>query len=242
MKKTIANSISEKIKRGEITMRSQLSIWAEKFGLNGSMIILFLLLCTIAGFILYWINSNNDLLFGGYGKYGISSFVQSFPYIFVIGFIVLFTLLILIFKRFDFSYKKPFSIILFLVVIGALLAGWISIKQPIGQRLYQQEGRMLRMGIMNNSNAVSGVVVETGENTIIIQDEKGVNTIINFSSNTYFPFGYPKVDDTVRAIGIWSESEFNAYGIRVFDENNPSTLGPGMMKGRGQGRGRMRSL
>lgn len=242
MKKTIANSISEKIKRGEITMRSQLSIWAEKFGLNSSMIILFLLLCTMAGFILYWINSNNDLLFGGYGKYGISSFVQSFPYIFVIGFIVLFTFLILIFKRFDFSYKKPFSIILFLVVIGALLAGWFSIKQPIGQRLYQQEGRMLRMGMMNNSNAVSGVVVETKVNTIIIQDENGVDTIINISSNTHFPLGQPKTGDSVRAVGTWDKSTFNALGIRIFDENNPSTLGPGMMKGRGQGRGRIRSL
>ncbi|MFZ2206016.1 MAG: hypothetical protein WA061_03530 [Microgenomates group bacterium] len=242
MKKTIANTISEKIKRGEITMRSQASIWAEKFGLNSGMIILFFLLCTIAGFILYWINSNNDLLFGGYGQYGISSFVQSFPYIFIIGFIVLFIFLIIIFKRFDFSYKKPFSIILFLVVIGALLAGWISIKQPIGQRLYQQEGRMLRMGMMNNSNAISGVVIEINAKTIIIQNEKGVNTTINFSSDTHFPFGQPKTGDSVRVVGTWDESTFNALGIRIFDENNPSTLGPGMMKGRGQGRGRMRSL
>lgn len=241
MKKTIANSVSEKIKRGEVTMRSQLSIMTEKFGLNGGISILLVLLCTIAGFVFYWINSNNDLLFGGYGQYGLSSFVQSFPYIFVLGFIALFIFLIAIFRRFDFSYKKPFFLIIIFVAIGILIMGWVSIKQPISQKIYQREGRFFRMGMMNNNNAVSGVVAEISTKTILIQDEQGDNKIVSFSSDTHFPYGQPKIGDSVRAVGIWDESTFNAFGIRIFDENNPSTLGPGMMNGRGQGRGRMRN-
>lgn len=234
MKKTIADSVSDKIKKGEVTMRSKASIWTEKLKLNGGMIVLLVLLTAIAGFVFYWINSNNDLLFGGYGQYGLSSFIQSFPYIFVIGFIALFIVLILIFRTFDFSYKRPFFIIILFVALGIFAIGWVSIKQPMGQRLYQQEGRFFRMGMMNNSNAVSGVVAEISTNTIIIQNEKGANTTINFSSNTHFPFGHPRIGDSVRAVGIWDGSIFNAFGVRVFDDTNPSTLGPGTMRGRGK--------
>ncbi len=237
MKRTIADSISDKIKKGEISMRSQLSVWAEKMGINGGMAVLSVCLILISGFIFYWINSNNDLLFGGYGKYGLSSFFQSFPYIFVFGFIVLFIILTHLFRNFDFSYKKPFSIILIIVAVGILLIGWISIKQPMSQRMYQQGGRNMRMGMMNNSNAVSGTVIEININTVVIQNEKGTNTIVNFTSDTHFPFGQPKIGDSVRAVGVWEEPIFKAFGIRVFDETNPSTLGPGMMGGQGQRRG-----
>lgn len=239
MKKTIANTISEKIKKGEVTMRSQLSIGAEKLGINGSLVILLTVLCTIAGFVLYWINSNSDLLFGGYGQYGVYSFIQSFPYPFVLGFITLFIFLIVIFRRYDFSYKKPLSIILLMMIVGILTIGWFSIKQPMGQRFYQQEGTFLRMGMMNNRNAVSGVITEIKTNTVIIQNENGDNTVVTFSINTHFPFGKPKVGDSIRAVGTWDGDTFVSFGIRVFDENNPSTLGPGMMRGRGQGRGQM---
>lgn len=237
MKKTITDRLTKKIKTGEVVMRSQLSIWAEKIGLNGSVIVLLILLTTIIGFVIYWINSNNDLLFGGYGRYGLSSFFQSFPYIFVVVFFLFFLFLIGIFRKFDFSYKRPFMIILFLILSGILILGWISIKQPIGQRFYKQEGRMFRMGTMNNRNAVSGIVKGANKNKIIIEDENNKQIIINISKDTHFPFGQPKINDSVRAVGVWDGLIFNALGVRIFDENNPSTLGPGMMRERGRGRG-----
>lgn len=243
MEKTIAESISDKIKREEIAMKSQFSVWAERFGLNGGMVIVLALLCTIAGFVFYWINSNNDLLFGGYGQYGLSSFVQSFPYIFVIGFIILFIFLIFIIRTFDFSYKRPFFVIISFIVFGVLIVGWISVKQPVSQRLYQQEGRLFRMGMMNNSNAITGTVVGINQNSILIQNEDDETIVIRINSNTHFPFGQPQIKDQIRSVGSWDGDIFTAIGVRVFDETNPQTLGPGMMYGRGQrqGRGMMRN-
>lgn len=238
MKKTIADSISEKIKRGEITMRSQFSVWVEKWGLNGGMVILFVLLSSIAGFVFYWINSNSDLLFGGYGRFGLASFFQSFPYLFVISFITLFAILILVFRTFDFSYRRPFFFIILSVAIGALVVGWISIKQPMSQHIYQNEGKFLRMGMMNNRNAVTGIVIEVNNNRIVIQNYDNKIIFINIKATTHFPFGHPKEGDQIRSVGSWEGDTFTAIGVRIFDEKNPSTLGPGMMKGRGQGQGR----
>ena len=238
MKKSVADAVSEKIKKGEVTMRSQISIWAEKLRLNGSMVVLVALLIVVTGFVLYWINTNNDLLFGGYGRPGLFSFVQSFPYIFVVIFILLFLLLTHIFRAFDFSYKKPFFLILVLVMAGVLILGWISIKQPMGQRLYQQEGRIFRMGMMNNSNAITGIVVKINENGVLVGNEDDESVDISINSDTHFPFGHPKVGDQIRSVGTWKGNVFTALGIRVFDETNPSILGPGMMQGQGQGQGR----
>lgn len=239
MKKTIADSISNKIKKGEVTMRSRSSVWVEKLGLDGSLVTLLVLLIIIAGFVFYWINSNNDLLFGGYGQYGLVSFFQSFPYIFVVVFFLFFLFLIGIFRKFDFSYKRPFFMILFLIFSGVLILGWMTIKQPIGQRFYNQEGRMLRMGMMNNRNAVSGIVKEVNKSSIIIEDENKKQTIVNLRKDMHFPFGQPKTGDSVRVVGTWDGSIFNALGVRIFDDSNPSTLGPGTRQGRGQGRGMM---
>jgi hypothetical protein len=236
MKKTIADSVSEKIKKGEIMMRSRFSIWTEKLKLDGSIVLLLTLLTFIAGFVFYWINSNNDLLFGGYGQYGLSSFFQSFPYIFLIGFIALFIFLIFIFRKFDFSYKKPFFFILLFIIIGILALGWISIKQPMSQQIYHQEGRFFRMGMMNNSNAVTGTVVEINKNKISIQNVDNNIIIINTDTTTHFPFGQPKVGDQIRSVGSWNSDIFTAIGVRIFDETNPSTLGPGIMRGQGRDR------
>jgi len=241
MKKTIADTITDKIEKGEIKMKSPFSVWAKKIGINSSIVAIIGLLTFTIGLILYWTNSNSDLLFGGYGNPGLFSFVQSFPYVFMAIFAILFVFLALIFRTFDFSYKKPFFSILLFVAIGILVIGWISIKQQVGQQIYQQEGRFFRMGMMNNKNTVSGIVTKVNANAITIQDEEDNNAIVNLNSNTHFPYGQPKIGDSVRAVGTRVGSTFNALGVRVFDETNPSTLGPGMMRGRGQGSGMMRN-
>jgi hypothetical protein len=240
MKKTLAHLITNKIKKGEVAMKSQFAIWMEQFGLNGGVVAVVLFLTLTIGFVLYWINSNTDLLFGGYGKYGLFSFFQSFPYLFILIFVVGFIALITLFRRYDFSYKKPFFAILLVVVIGIFVLAWISSKQRIGQQLYNQEGRYLRMGMMNTNNAVSGTVVRMGKSTLVIENQNKKGIVAVYSADTHFPFGQPKVGDLVRVVGAWNGSVFSALGIRVFDDTNPEILGPGMMRRQGgQGRGMM---
>lgn len=229
-----------KITMGEVKMRTRVSIWFEKLGINGGMAVLASLLVLVSGLLLYWINSNNDLLLGGYGRYGLFTFAQSFPYALALVFLLLFMILILLFRTFDFSYKNHFLAIVLVVFMGALFLGWLSMRYPLGQRLYQQEGRLFRMGIMDSENAVSGVVTSTGKDTISILNADNKEIVIAITRDTHFPFGNPAKGDVVRSVGEWRGNAFLAIGVRVFDETNPSTLGP-MMRGRGQGRGMMRS-
>ena len=234
MKKTLANTITDNIKEGKLTMRTRLSVVAERLGLQSCLVIILGLLTLSIGFVLYWVSNNNDLLFGGYGRYGMLSFVQSFPYLFAGVFLLLFIFLIVVFRQFDISYKKPLSLILFLTTIGIVLLGWITIRQPFGQRLYQQEGKMFHMGILNTSNAVTGNVIRINQHVITIQNTDGVLVPIHTDANTHFPFGFPQSGDTIRSVGVWNGGIFNAVGVRVFGTSDitssPQSRSPGFYR------------
>ena len=231
MKKTVADKIKQKISKGEIKMRSRLSVWFEKIGIDGGITLILISLVLIVGLISYWANNNSDLLFSGYGRYGLLSFAKSFPYLLLVTFIFLFGLLTFLFRKFDASYKKPFAIILSLIFSLVLIFGWFSSKQNFGKKLYQREGRMFGIGMTNNQNSVSGTVIELQKNLIIIKsDTKQIRIIID--SNTHFPFGQPKIGDLIRSTGSWNNENFKAIGIRVFSDVDPEfTPGQGQRKG-----------
>lgn len=229
MKKTVADAIKNKIKKGEITMRSRLSVWLEKLGIDSGIIAVIVLLIIASGFIFYWSNNNNDLLFGGYGRYGILSFIQSFPYLLLFIFIALFASLAFLFRKFDLSYKKPFIAILSVIFLSVLLFGWFSTRQNFGKRLYQQNSRMFGAGMKNNQNSVFGKAILIEENSITIETSDTIKIKIIINNDTHFPFGFPKVGDTIRSTGNWENNNFEAVGIRVFLDSESS---------RGGGRGK----
>jgi hypothetical protein len=232
MKKTIKNNILKKIQSGEVKMRSRMEILAEKLGIGTGLLFLFLGLIIISGLVSYWFNLNSDLIFGGYGRYGLRIFTQTFPYAFVFTFIALFILLSLILRRFDLSYKKPFIAILSVIIGLVLVLGWFSLNNPIGRGFYQNEGRFMGMGrMMNNANSINGQVLKVNGNEIVIITADGEKIAIKTSSGTHYPFGIPKEGDTVRSVGAWNGNYFEAIGVRVFDEGD---IG-GMMGGYGMG-------
>jgi len=229
MKKTIADKIKQKINKGEVKMRSRLSILFEKVGIDSGITLILISLVLIAGLISYWANNNNDLLYAGYGRYGLLSFVKSFPYLLLVTFIFLFVLLTFLFRKFDVSYKKPFAIILSLIFSLILIFGWFSSRQSFGKKLYQREGRKFGIGMTNNQNSVLGTVIVLQENLIIIKsDAKQIRIIID--SNTHFPFGQPKIGDLIRSTGSWNNDNFKAIGIRIFKDDDSINI-------RGRGRG-----
>lgn len=237
MKKTVAEIINNKIDTGEIQMKSPFTIWMEKLTLNGGITLLLSLLVLVAGLLAYWTNNNHDLLFSGYGRYGLYSFFRSFPYILTGIFIFFFILTGLLFRKFDFSYKKPFFPILLFILMGILVLGWILMRQPAGQRFYQEEGRRLRMETLSDDIMVFGVVARINGEEIVVYDEDKQPITIKTSPNTHFPFGRPTENDTIRAVGEWQGKMFNAVGVRVFSETNSPIR---RMDGSGQGQGNRR--
>jgi len=230
-----------KIQKGEVKMRSKLSVFTERLGIESSMILLFLGLIFFSGLVSLWFKTNSDLIFGEYGKYGLRSFIEAFPYLFVMIFIVFFILLSILLKKFDISYKKPFIIILSVILGLAMLFGLYSVNTPYGKRFYQGSGKYFRMGqMMKGNNFFFGKVVGQENNRMIILSEDNKEIAVTINNDTHFPYGKPSLGDEVRCVGEWDGDNFNAYGIRVFNSDDYGGYGGGNgMGGMKDGKGPM---
>ncbi|MGK5095301.1 hypothetical protein WDW89_25225, partial [Deltaproteobacteria bacterium TL4] len=231
-----------KIRTGEVKMRSKLNVLAEKIGIRSGVILLFLGLIILSGLISYWFKLNSDLIFGGYARFGLRIFTQTLPYTLVITFILLFLLLSIVLRKFDISYKKPFIAVLSLIMGLVLILGWFSLNNQYGKRFYQYEGRYFGMGrMMNGANIANGQVMQVDGNTLILNTQDGKTVMVTTSNNTHYPFGTPKAQDIIRSVGVWNGDYFEAVGIRVFDEDDVNGMigrnGMGKIMN-GQGRGR----
>lgn len=218
MKKNIANTIRKQIQSGTLSMRSSVSIWAEKLGIGSGLILLLLVLIFLMGSILYWNSINSELLYPGYGGFGIRSYLESFPYLLVILFVFFFILGSFLLRKYDFSYKQPFMLILSVVLGAVLLLGWATLFAPGGKQFYRQQGKRLYMRRQHNASVVVGYVQKITANSFIIQefDDALVNVIINPS--THFPFGVPKVGSNVRVVGVWDSNSFKAFGVKIIQQ------------------------
>ncbi len=218
MRKNIANTIRSQIQNGTLSMRSSASVWAEKLGLGSGLILLLLFLIFLTGSILYWNSTNSEFLYPGYGAFGVRSYFASFPYLLVILFVVLFTLGSYILRRYDFSYKQPFLLILSLVVGIILLLGWVSVHTPGGRQIYKQQGRRMHLGRQQNATIITGRVIKINTVSILIQQDSGQLIKVSISPSTHFPFGIPKIQSEVRIVGIMQNNIYQAVGVRTIPQ------------------------
>ena len=127
----LQEEIMAEIRQGRVKIRSRLSFWAARLGLGSEVFLVFLLFIFLLAGLLFWINLNEDLfLESGYGRYRLRLFFYNLPYLLVMLFIVVFVLLSKLIKKYDFSYKKPFLVILSVILALGLVFSWAMLRYP----------------------------------------------------------------------------------------------------------------
>jgi len=215
MKKNVTNSIRRQIENGTLLMRSSASIWAEKLGIGSGLILLLLILIFLTGNILYWGSINNELLYPKYGGFGIRSYLESFPYLLVILFVLIFILGSFLLRKYDFSYKQPFIFILSIVLGAVVLLGWATLFAPGGKQFYRQQGKRMYMRKQHNATVVIGRIQKMSTNSFYVQEFDDKLVYVKITSSTHFPFGIPKVGSNVRVVGIWNANSLEAVGVKI---------------------------
>ncbi|MBD3300004.1 MAG: hypothetical protein GF347_01505 [Candidatus Moranbacteria bacterium] len=112
----IKKNIMGKLKKNEIKMKARWTFLAKKIGLQSGVWLALVLLIFLVNAFFYFIKSNGLLLPLHYGESYIQKFFHSLPYDLILIILVLFLILNFLVKKFDFSYKKPF-----IIVLGGLL-------------------------------------------------------------------------------------------------------------------------
>lgn len=132
------------IKSGKLDMKSRWVYVAKKIGLGSGLALTMLVLAFSINIFLFYVQSNNLLPFLHEGSSTWQEILHSLPYDLILIILILLLGLNFIIKKFDFSYKKPFSMI-FSVFIGLII--WaammlfisnfnITVKNNIGHNDY----------------------------------------------------------------------------------------------------------
>jgi len=224
----ISNKVIKKIKEKRIKMRSRFSIVAEKLGLESAAIFLLLLGVFLFGLIGYLLVQSGATEFLGFGPPGFLILIHNFPYDLLIITIIIIFLAALILKRFDFSYKKNFKLIITLIITGVIIFGIalsaFNIHEKIHQRVVNKNIPLVspffrqRAGYhLKGLNAHIGEIKEIKDEKLILETPDKQKITITYTKETKMPSKeLLKLNQRIAVIGKLKNGEMEAKAIRIF--------------------------
>jgi hypothetical protein len=220
----LENSIMGKIKSGQVKLKSKYVFLAEKLGLGTAFTLSVLLSILFFNLILFYLKETDNLKYLSFGKFGIFAFLESFPYLLVIVFIILIVLSGYLLTRSDVSYKKPFGCLAIGMIAIIMVLGGVLTYTNLGQNFEREARRgnesvrvFFKPLIDDRNNGVAGVVFEQGEDYLILQTPQGLRRVDTKDVSNI------KKDQFVIAVGSGDKSSFKATRIKVANkEDMPS--------------------
>jgi hypothetical protein len=184
MEDKLENSIMGKIKSGQVKLKSKYIFIAEKLGLGTAFALSVLLSVLFFNLILFYLKETDNLKYLSFGKFGVFAFLESFPYLLVVAFIVLIVLSGYLITKSDVSYKKPFGYLAVGLVVFIMIFGGILTYTNLGRTIEMQaqngiaSARMLLRPMMDARNSgIAGVVFEQGEDYLVLQTPQGLRNV-----------------------------------------------------------------
>ena len=171
------------------------------------------------------------------------AFLESFPYLLVISFIILVLVAGYIVKTSDWSYKKPFGYLAislsgFIIIFGSALA-FTNIAEQMENEAFgpRPMGRFLRPFMMHGLNernsGILGRIISVipEENLLIIQTPCGLKRINVSKLEEPEVIGLIRPDIFIRAIGEKRGKDFIATSLKILpDDQIPPMIGRGIRR------------
>lgn len=227
----LENSIMGKIKSGKIGLKSKYLFLAEKLGLGTAFALSVLLSVLFFNLILFYLKETDNLKYLSFGKFGIFAFLESFPYLLVVVFVLLIGLSGYLITRSDISYKKPFGYLAVGLVVFIMLFGGILTFTNLAHGIEKQAriggaaGMFLRPLTDMRNSGVAGIVFESGNDYLILETPHGLRNI-----------GIENVEEVpliekgqfVIAVGSQDGHNFNVQRIKIIDKKEVPAIGRGI--------------
>lgn len=231
MEDKLENTIMGKIKTGQVKLRSKYVFLAEKLGLGTAFALSVVLSILFFNLIFFYMKETDNLKYLSFGKEGILAFLESFPYLLVIAFIVLIVLSGYLMTKSDASYKKPFGYLAICLIFFIMVFGGILTYAKLGERIELEARKghpigMIFRPLMQNDvdmrdRGIAGVVFEIGDDYLIIQTPQGLRNIDLRNVEDV-----PEVVKGQFVIGVGDRNgfDFTAKEIKIVNrEDMPST-------------------
>ncbi len=239
-KKSIKNSVLEKIKSGQAAMKPKWHFVLKAVLVGIGIIIFILLTLFVISLIIFILHDNGTWFVPAFGMRGIGRFIVSVPWLLVLACVAFIGLLEILVRKYSFAYRKPFlysiiGIILFVSVggIGVFATHMhdrfsrlaMERRLPFAGPMYQ------RFRAQRPIDVYPGTVRETTENGFLIENESNETFRVVVTHATRFPFGSEiVVGDDIVVMGDLKDGVIYAFGIRKIDDKLPFLPSPGQVE------------
>jgi hypothetical protein len=223
--KQLESKVMERIKSGQVKLRSRYIFLAEKLGLGSVFVLNVLFAVLFFSLMLFYLRASDNLFYLSFGSLGLFAFLESFPYLLVVSLIIFILVAGLIIKKSDISYQKPFGYLALGLLAFILLSGTVLTFTSIAEKIQARSVGFAPMekifrpfgnnDLREGNRGVAGRVIEVGARYVLIQTPQSIlklNLVDSFSNP-------PEVGQFVVVVGEMINNEFNAQMIRQVNES-----------------------
>lgn len=223
----LEDKIMSKIKNGQVKLRSKYIFLAEKLGLESAFILSIALSVLFFNLFLFYLKETDNLEYLSFGSAGIFAFLESFPYLLTVSFVLFLFLAGYLVSKIDYSYKKPFkyfalSLIFIVMVAGGVLA-YTDISEKIEEQAFGNRAPgiffkpFINRALEPRRGGIAGKISKIGDGYLIIETPVGAQNvdIENLDSRMVEKF---EKDQFIMAIGERKGDIFTARAMRIVDE------------------------
>lgn len=217
------------IKSGKVKLRSKYVFLAEKLGLGSAVILSLLLSVLFFNLVLFYLKASDNLAYLSFGSLGFFAFLESFPYLLVVSFIILVFIVGYLFKKTEIAYQKPFGylavgLMFFILLTGSGLA-FTNIAEEIERQAFEARSfgflfhPFLQKGTEDHQYGIVGRIVEVGKNYARVQTTRTVESL-DFSGVTNLNNIRLAEGDFIMVIGERGCGGFRATSLHLIDPSD----------------------
>ena len=226
-KKDLQAKVMTEINSGRLKLKSKYIFLAEKMGLGSAVALTVILAVLFFNILLFYLKASDNLFYLSFGSRGIFAFLESFPYLLVIGLILLLILAGYLFRHYGTQHRLSFGKIAIILSVIVILIGGSLAFTDLANRLErfsfeQRGGRFLQPlfhpGFENRSLGLAGRVIANENEFLLIQTQVGELKLdlskTNIKSLEFLP------GEFVMVIGNKTELGFEVENIRHVAEED----------------------
>ncbi len=226
-KKSISDTVLDKIKEGEIKMRPKIYFVFRAILLATGVVAVFFFSFYLVSFIVFILRATSIFSLPRFGFSGMKTFIVSFPWFLILVVLLFIWLLELLAKRFASVYRRPLIYSVFAIVVLIFIGGLVIYPTRFHENMFlrAREDRLPIMGGFYRGmgkfpNTTHGIVSEIEDNSFIIEQSDGQSVVVIITSDTILPFKNGiKEGDVIMVFGEQNKNGvINARGIQKIDK------------------------
>ncbi|HPV70867.1 MAG TPA: hypothetical protein PKY08_03190 [Candidatus Magasanikbacteria bacterium] len=232
----LEEQVMSEIKSGRVKLRSKYIFLAEKLGIGSVLAFTILLAVLFFSLALFYLKSSDNLGYLSFGSRGILAFLESFPYLLVITFVVLIFIAGFIIKKSGFFYQRPFGY-LAVALLGSIILlglglGLTNFNEKIEQGAFNRHPGgilfkpFLDQGLESRQRGLVGRIKEITSDFLLVQTPRETEKVLITHLEEPLPSLHPNI--FIMVVGEKQADAFVARGIRIVEDRSMEMIKRGV--------------